>query len=467
MKTELSYFDIYPKVIPENKKVTICINSLGSRFDFCQDKKYTIQILPINEGEAFYYPNRKNLWEYEKNPDADGCIRIEHTFASEQEYFVCVKDKENDNNNVQLSVYAVKEDLQGRYPYIGDLHIHTLRSDGREKPSVVAANYRKAGYDFIVISDHRRYYPSLEAIEAYRDVPIDLVIVPGEEIHLPDNDVHIVNFGSDYSVNGLLENSCQNNEMGDAKAKRSTTPAVCPDVISIDEYKHQVTELAKTLDIPDNIEAFTYASCVWIFEHIRKGNGLSIFCHPCWKRPVFQVPASFTEYMLKQKPFCAFEVVGGELYYHQNGYQTQLYYDAKAQGNIFPVVGSSDSHCSVNNPKAQIGKTIVFSPENEKNNLITSIKNFYSVAVDNLGEEYKLLGKMQNLKLDYRLVGETRLIKYSAFLLENYFDLHDELCFEEGNLMKEYSCTGSEESKKGLNNIAGRTKKLQQKYFLF
>lgn len=63
------------------------------------------------------------------------------------------------------------------------------------------------GYDFTVISDYRRYYPSLESIDAYREVPHEMNIVIGEEVHLHHNDVHIVNFGSKYSVNGLLENS--------------------------------------------------------------------------------------------------------------------------------------------------------------------------------------------------------------------------------------------------------------------
>ena len=41
----------------------------------------------------------------------------------------------------------------------------------------LAANYRKNGYDFMAITDHERYYPSLEAKDVYQDVPIGLNIV--------------------------------------------------------------------------------------------------------------------------------------------------------------------------------------------------------------------------------------------------------------------------------------------------
>ena len=39
---------------------------------------------------------------------------------------------------------------------------------------------------------------------------MDMKIYPGEEVHTPDTDVHIVNFGGSYSVNALYEKSAQN-----------------------------------------------------------------------------------------------------------------------------------------------------------------------------------------------------------------------------------------------------------------
>ena len=61
-------------------------------------------------------------------------------------------------------------------------------------------------------------------------------------------------------------------------------------------------------------------------------------------------------------------------------------------------------------------------------------------------------------------------MEYGCFLLKNYFPLHDELCYEEGRLMKQY-VTGSpaerEEAAATLSAIHGRVERLRKKYFAF
>ena len=85
-------------------------------------------------------------------------------------------------------------------PYKGDLHIHSNRSDGREPPAHVAARCRQIGLDFVALTDHHQYAPSLEAIAAFTAAPVDLALYPGEEVHAPGNPIHIVNFGGRFSV---------------------------------------------------------------------------------------------------------------------------------------------------------------------------------------------------------------------------------------------------------------------------
>ena len=433
MKTELHYYDIFPKVIQEGKPVTINVKPLGKHAAFDIDYTYTINVCPLGTHDVY---------TYEIKPCDDGIIRINHTFEGEQEHFIRIN--KDGNRIVQLAVYSIKADLAGRYPYRGDLHMHTFRSDGRQEPAIVCANYRKYGYDFFAITDHHRYYPSLEAIEAYKDVPIDFNIVPGEEVHLPDNPVHIVNFGGSHSVNGLVETSAEVKEHG-----------AVADTITYEAYCNEVNKLAETLDIPDNLglSKFSYASCVWAFNKIREAGGLGIYCHPYWISNVFQIPEAFTEYILEQHPFDAYEVLGGEVYYEQNGFQTSSYYEARAKGINFPIVGSTDSHSSVNNDNALLCSTIVFSPENTREALVSSVKDYYSVAID-------------TIDVKYRLVGDFRLVKYGCFLLDNYFPIHDDLCHEEGRLMKDYIC-GYEDGKSGLEFVAGRMDKLRKRYFAF
>lgn len=446
MKVELHYYDIFPKVFLVNEEAKITIRPLGEHASFSE--KVRVSVISMIQGMPADYPDRNNRCVYELSPDEDGCIRFSHVFAEESEYRILLEQEQK--GTVYLAVYALEKDMKGRYPFRGDLHMHTRRSDGRECPAVVAANYRRNGYDFTVISDHHRYYPSLEAIDAYKDVPVEMNIVYGEEVHLPGNDLHIVNFGGKYSVNGLLKGRAQ-----DLESDRRSVIDNPPPVITQEEYEAQVNALIEELNIPDGIEKFTYASSVWAFRHIRAGEGLGIFPHPFWiiACTAYHVPENLRAYMMQTQPFDAYEVLGGELYYQQNGFQTVQYYEDRANGLDYPIVGSTDSHSSLaeHNPGCLIASTFVFAKENERASLIEAIKQKYSVAVDTISKEY-------------RLVGETRLVKYARFLLDEFTPLHDELCYEEGRLMKAY-VTGDKEAAEGLAFIHGRMEKLFKKYF--
>lgn len=456
----LNNYDIYPLVVTKNKPTTIHIRPLGGDPEFEVGKEYDLTICAMNGGNPCHFPATGDFKDVKAVCNEHGGFDIEHTFDGEQEYHLKFKNEEG-RQIKRFSIYCVDDDLSGRYPFMGDLHMHTNRSDGNQIPAVVCANYRRYGYDFTVISDHGRYYPSLEAMDAYKDVNIELNIVCGEEVHMPPiygkkNDVHIVNFGGEYSVNALTDGA-HLDEVGPDKKLRSLY-GEAPEIMSYDEYQATVQAFADKMDVPDDVDVIPYASCCWIFDEIRKANGLGIFAHPTWKLDAFQIPDAFSNYMLEQKPFDAFEVLGGERYFEHNGFQTVKYYETRAKGVRIPIVGSTDSHSSYeSNAGAFICETIVFSPENERKAIIESIKDFYSAAVD-------------TISLEYRVVGEERFVRYSAFLLDNYFPIHDELCYEEGRLMKQY-VTGTDEEKEvaknTLNFIYGRGDRLRKKYFDF
>lgn len=457
MKDVMHNYDIFPKVFLKDKETEITIKPLGAHAEFTKEE-YNVQICPLTAGTRHAYPDNSLFSEvFKVKPDADGCIRIKYFFRGEQEHFIRFLNDDM-RKDFQLSVYTVSEDLAGRYPFVGDLHMHTFRSDGKQSPAIVAANYRRHGYDFLAITDHRRYYPSLEAIDAYKDVDIEYTLIPGEEVHMPkgdphhSNDVHMVNFGSKYSINALVTSSAHVQEVGEDKDKRSVD-GICPDTMTQEEFWALIDEYADTIDIPDGVERFPFACCSWITEQIRKADGLSIFAHPYWIADVYHVPDSLSDAMFEKKAFDAFEVLGGESYFEQNGFQTIYYYEQCAKGNKMPIVGSTDSHSSFNNRNAFICSTIVFAPENTRESLISSIKDCYSVAVDTISEEY-------------RIVGDFRLVRYATFLYENFFPLHDELCYEEGLLMKRY-VTGEEDAEAQLKAIQGRMKRQREKYFAF
>jgi len=446
-------YDLYPKVVPADKASTVTIRPIGEHAAFHADREYKIEVYQLTKGSAWTYGDVGQK-TYPLVINEDGSVSFTHVFPEEQEHFIRIFS--DGKRIVQLSVYSVKEDLYGRYPYMGDLHMHTFRSDGRQAPAVVAANYRKFGYDFMAMTDHRAYYASLEAIRAYEDVPLDFTLFAGEEVHFHRDPVHIVNFGGRFSINGLWKNSPQYQAKGDDLAWRTSDGKDAPAPMTEEEFNALIdARMEKMADVPAGVDKRVYATCTWIFEKIREGGGLGIFAHPYWISDVFEVPEALVEHMMAEQPFDAFEVLGGENYFEQNGFQTARYYSDRIKGRNYPIVGSTDSHSSVNNENAYLARTIVFAPSMEHDALLGSIKDRYSVAVDGISKEL-------------RLVGEERLIRYGWFLLANYFPIHDELCFEEGRLMKIYA-TGSAEERADaarlLKAIYGRMDTLRQKYF--
>ncbi len=457
----LSNYDVFPKVFAAGKEAQIRIRQTGARPVFEPETEYQFMICALDQGCPRNYPRTADFREIRLRSDAEGNFTFRHTFDREQEYFIrAFNDKAE--RILQLSVYCVEGGLAERYPFIGDLHMHTTMSDGRQHPTTVVSNYRRYGYDFMVVSDHGRYYPSLIARDYFKDLPIGLNIVPGEEIHLPPvhghtNDVHIVNFGGEYGINALVEGTGTEDWAREKKMRAIRTENV-PDVMTYAEFEEKMQALADEMDVPEDVEPTAAATYKWIFDEIRKANGLGIFAHPNWRSDVYQVPERFIDYMMEQRWFDAFEVLGGENYYEHNGFQTARYYDERAKGNVFPVVGSTDSHSSYeSNRNAFICATMVFARKNERRDLIASIKEYYSVAIDTISTEF-------------RLVGDKRLVRYACFLLKNYFPIHDELCYEEGRLMKQYA-TGTEEEKAEaaelLTLLGKRTERLLKKYFAF
>ncbi len=462
-------YDVFPLVVPEGKETVIHIRPLGSKKEFETGKEYFVIITDTEGADPRDFPATGN-YIYTKAVFTENGFDIPCRFKGEQEHIIAftddgesVKNRFVKNFINKFSVYSVKEDLCKRYPFIGDLHIHTNLSDGTENPEIVCANYRRYGYDFMTISDHHRYYPSLRAIDFYKNMPTELTVVPGEEVQLPPifgkmNEVHIVNFGGEYSINSLVEDIAFE-EVGGKADVRSVRKNDIPPVMTKEEFSEKMQSLADKTQVPDGVDALPVAVCNWIFDEIKKANGLGIYAHPNWrKRLSYQLPEKFTDFMMKERKFDAFEVLGGEEYYEQNGFQTVRYYEEAARGNRMPIVGSSDSHSS--SPlikKGHICSTLVFSPENERTALIDAIKNYYSVAVDTISDEF-------------RLVGENRYVRYACFLLKNYFPLHDELCFEEGRMMKQYA-VGTEQEKEEalalLSLICGRVERQRKKYFDF
>ena len=442
-------FDVFPLVFPINAPITFTVQSLGTRNTL--QGEYTVTLhraLAGSPNEEFTAWNTDSYTCQAK----DGKLQFSYAASREGEYFIRLY--QNGTQVAQLYVYALEEDLACRYPLRGDFHVHTSGSDGQEPPEIVCANYRRKGYDFIVITDHFRYYPSLNAIKAFEGVDIPLAILPGEEIHLPGTPVHIVNAGGLYSINGLFASNQNYTETnGDISKRRLNEGVQAPAIYEMPAYWEEIDQIeqqTKEGGVPNTVDSRSYAVCCWAFDKIRDADGLAIFCHPYWIQDLFQIPEDFTQYMLQEHPFDAFEVLGGENYYAQNGLQTALYYEEYLRGRVHPIVGSTDSHGSTaSNRNWDICSTIVFAKSNTRRDILDAVKEKYSVAVDTISKEY-------------RLVGPYRLQKYATFLMERYFPIHNQQTLIDGELMYQYTIGNA--TKTEVENVGKRAEDLLKKY---
>lgn len=363
-----------------------------------------------------------------------GALKAHITPIGEQEHqlrlYICDEAGHFDYDQplAVLAVYSLEPDLYALTPYKGDLHMHSSRSDGKDDPAHVAAACRRIGLDFMALTDHGQYAPSLEAWEAFRDSAADLRIYPGEEVHAPGNPIHIVNFGGDTSVNDMFDG---------------------------EEYRRQVAVIeAAAGDLPEGLDRYEYASSVWIFEQIRSAGGLGIFCHPYWLFPHadsvqgYYISESLVTHLLDTQPFDALELLGG--YYvneaESNMLQVARYQDERAKGRQIPIVGVSDAHGCETGSLFGWYYTLVFAASLELADLIAGIKGLNSVAIEALPGEV------------VRVYGPFRLVKYALFLLRALFPAHDVLCAEESSAMFSLIGESGPEKQQQAVNLLDRCK---------
>jgi hypothetical protein len=399
MGTELNYFDVRPRIVRAGSSVPVTVRPLFDHVRFNDGQAYHVTLVPA-EGTA-------EQMRWSEQPGLDfaidrGVMRLACRFGSEQEYTLLIN--QGNKTLAEFRLYALEEDLYARRPYKGDFHLHTHHSDGVESPAYVAAACRKIGMDFMAITDHHQYAPSLEAIRAFEGVATGLRIYPGEEVHAPGNPAHILNFGGSFSVNDLFKSEDFTREVEEIEARQ-----------------------AGLIPGPDR---YPYAASVWCFNKIREGGGMAVFCHPYWFfRHRYDVPQGLITLLLERQPYDALELIGG---YHRfevesNHLQVARYYEERARGKRIPIVGVSDSHGCETGSLFGWYYTIVFSPSTALEDLITSIKDLYSVAVDALPGEAP------------RAHGPFRLVRYAQFLMREFFPAHDRCCLEEGRLLLAYA----------------------------
>lgn len=303
---------------------------------------------------------------------------LELTWPQEDRY-IC-KLYANNQHVKTMEVYALEDDLLMKHPFKGDHHMHTYMSDGKDSPMYMAAAACRHGYDYCAITDHKQYEPSLIARDFFAPTGVDFLVVPGEEVHSPDNPVHIINFGGHCSVNDWWRDH-------------------------EDEYRAAVEqEMALITEPMLDEDRYTSAASQVIFDRIRAADGVAVLCHPQWiVGHGFNEHEDVTDYLFDHKRFDVLELIAGGAY--EIGTQMQLsYYNDREN---MPILGNSDAHGCFGDKLEPGNYTITFADALECSALKTAIRAGLTVAAD-----------------ANRFYGDYRLVKYAYFLQRNYFPLH-------------------------------------------
>lgn len=430
MKSEHAYYDVFPKVFLVGKKTTVTVKPLSRHVNFDKEE-YFVRIVPKDARTLdVYHPDYPTFAVKSMN----GCIVFDYEFPFEQGYTLYISDQLVKENNHELwknvrcesfNLFAVENDLFGLRPWKGNMHVHSFRSDGVESPEIVCAAYRNAGYDFMGLTDHALFEPSLEAIDAYKNVPLNMHIYSGEEVHSPDNLIHIINFGGDYSVNNLYRND---------------EPA----------YRAGVQKILAESDFPDGLHKYEMAASKWVFEQVHKANGLCILCHPNWTWwGAYNMSLDTYKYFMQSGGYDVLELINGGNEQHENQLQVNAWYNFGTSETRPVPVGNDDSHGSVNGKWFDIGFTYVLAPSLEREELFPCLKKGLCVACEHYhGDTAR------------KMYGSERITRYMTFLDMEYFPLHDELCQEEGRMMAAY-VNGFEPAAARLEASAGQIEWLQ------
>lgn len=387
---------IYPKVVKSFSLQKIYVELEKPADDV------TIRIMPM---EKYGIPHKDfridENYRYafsDMTKEGEGLYSFEYKFSGEQKYSVYVLV---DGEKIYKHLYAVNEDFAGLRPFKGDTHLHSCRSDGEGTPFEVAVAYRKRAFDFIAITDHHRYAPSLEGRDAISALTNYFTVFPGEEVHNKDMGYfHIINFNGESSVNSLIETN--------------------------DEYVNAtLSEIKKNTQFPENVDKDNCAYRIFVANEIRRRGGLAIFAHPFWEDyGEYNAQTDDVVYLFRNGYFDALEVLAGcDNTGNGNNIQAALWVQMRADGIKIPVLGASDAHRTESEP-TRFNKQFSIVLANSFEDIPKSIKSELSVAVERRSAR------------DFYCVGPFRSVKYVRFLMDEYYPGYEALCEEHASALE-------------------------------
>lgn len=438
-------YEIFPQVVRLGAPAALTARGLGMETALTPGETYHLRFIGQEENNSSLILDISDWKRYEgleAVADGSGTLRFGYTFSREQIYTVRLARRGGNGELEKLTdfrIFCAADDLYCRTPMRGNTHCHVCTSvDGHEDPFLAAAMYRKAGFDFLAITDHHLIDGSMIAIGAQKRIPSDLLLFPGEEVHVPNAYIHAVNIGAVFDGNVGLDRWYH---MHEAECKREVA---------------RIADDAKGV-LPPGVEPMDYAWRKWIAEMIHGRGGVAILAHPFWEWDAHNTRDDVFSYFAEERIYDGAEILHGqEPGCRDANMQVAFWNDMRALGVYISPLGADDAH-----------------RRNFRWDYESSFNQAYSVV---LMRSPDLSGFAEALKTGYTAAVETydnapehvvatyRMTKYVIFLLEHYFPRHDELCFEEGRLMRD-AYLGDEDAKLLLERVSGRVRRFEDRFF--
>ena len=437
-------YEIVPQVALLGEPAAFTVRGCGMEAALEPGAEYALFVIGQEENNSALLLTFSDWRRYDRvtaRADGNGVLRFSYVFRREQIHTLRLGKKDESGQwqpVTDLRVFAAAPDLYERTPMRGNTHCHVCASvDGHEDPFLAAAMYRKAGYDYLAITDHHKIDGSVLAIEAAEKIPTDLALYYGEEVHVPDAYIHAVNVG-----------------------------AVFPGGIGLDRWYHeneekcraQVARIAESAaGLPAGVEPMDYAWRRWIADMIHERGGVAVLAHPFWEWDAHNTRDDVFRYFARERIYDAAEIFHGqEPGCADANLQLAFWNDLRAEGVFIPPLGVDDAHrrnyswdydSSFNE-----AFTVIFARDPSFAGFAEAVRHGYTAAV----ERYE--------KAPLHIAATYRLTKFTSFLFEQYFPKHDELCFEEGRLMRG-AYLGDAEALALLRQLSGRVRRFADRFF--
>lgn len=323
-------------------------------------------------------------------------------------------------------------------PFKGNVHQHSMVSDGKLAPKEHVGYARIAGFDFIGVSDHYEYKQNESVLAFAGESQSGLTVYPAEEMHTPGSVLHSLSIGATRSH---------------SVRKRS------------DEWNKTVQpvldELMKKYPGLSIHEVRPWAETLILARRAKADGALVVYCHPAW-RPRYYINNTFAmiDFVIRSKEFHAVEIINGSMANRSrrdNLDAWAIYHEICIEtGTRIPVISSSDSH-NVSTPAYRRTYTLMFAPDCTFPSFKSAVLEGRTVASYDLDD-----GTAQPQPLH---LGASCYVRYANFLDEaGYWEKHDEIARKQGELIRKYEA-GDQTVKAEIAKLAAELKQYRQDFY--